>query len=163
MITFTRTTADHILQLRHQVLRPGLPIAEVIFAEDQDQETRHYGGLNQQGEIICCVTLISSTWYGEISWRLRAMATAPGWRNQGIGTGLVLCMLEDLQESNQTRPIWSNARVESARFYRELGWREVSEQFENGNAGPSVIILREKTLAAGQVPGAIVGSRIRLR
>lgn len=43
MITFTPTTADRILKLRHQVLRPGLPTAEVIFAEDQDQETRHYG------------------------------------------------------------------------------------------------------------------------
>ncbi|WP_299411124.1 hypothetical protein [Acaryochloris sp. IP29b_bin.148] len=59
MITFTRTTADHILQLRHQVLRPGLPIAEVISPEDQDQETRHYGALNQQGEVICCVPSFS--------------------------------------------------------------------------------------------------------
>ena len=163
MITFTRTTADRILQLRHQVLRPGLPIAEVIFAEDQDPDTRHYGALNRQREVICCVTLIPSTWHGQAAWRLRAMATAPGWRNQGIGTGLIRYLLADLQESNQIRPIWSNARVSSARFYRELGWREVSEQFENGNAGPSVMILREKTLAAGQVPGAGVVSRINLR
>ncbi|ABW33370.1 GNAT family N-acetyltransferase [Acaryochloris marina] len=164
MITLTRTTADHILKLRHQVLRPGLPIAEVIFAEDQDQETRHYGAIHQHGEIICCATLIPSTWHGEPAWRLRAMATAPGWRNQGIGTGLIRYLLEDLQESNQARPIWSNARVSSARFYRELGWREVSEQFENGNAGLSVTMLKEeKTLAAGQVPGAGIGSRIRLR
>ncbi|WP_299414868.1 hypothetical protein [Acaryochloris sp. IP29b_bin.148] len=89
MITFTRTTADRILQLRHRVLRPGLPIAEVIFPEDQDQETQHYGALNQQGEVICCVTLISSTWHGEPAWRLRTMATASDWRNQGMGTGLI--------------------------------------------------------------------------
>ncbi|WP_299484823.1 GNAT family N-acetyltransferase [Acaryochloris sp. IP29b_bin.137] len=143
MITFTKTIADHILKLRHQVLRPGLPIAEVIFPEDQDQETRHYGALEQQREVICCVTLIPSTWHGEPAWRLRAMATAPGRRNQGIGTGLIRYMFVDLQESNQTRPIWSNARVSSARFYRELGWWEVSEKFENGNAGLSVTMLRK--------------------
>ncbi|MGR3280144.1 hypothetical protein ACSYAD_34395 [Acaryochloris marina NIES-2412] len=79
MITFSPTTADRILKLRHQVLRPGLPIAEVIFPEDQDQETRHYGAFSQQGEVICCVTLIPSTWHGEAAWRLRAMAMAQGW------------------------------------------------------------------------------------
>ncbi len=164
MITFTRTTADHILQLRHQVLRPGLPIAEVIFPEDQDNETRHYGAFNRLNKVICCVTLIPSTWHGEPAWRLRAMATAPGWRNQGIGTGLIRVLLEDLQESNQVRPIWSNARLSSARFYRKLGWRDVSEQFENGNAGLSVMMLREeKTLATGQVSGAGAETRIGLR
>ncbi|MGR3279538.1 GNAT family N-acetyltransferase [Acaryochloris marina NIES-2412] len=86
----------------------------------------------------------------------------PGWRNQGIGTGLIQHLLEDLQEFNQVRPIWSNARVSSARFYRDLGWREASEQFENGNAGLSVMMLRkEKTLAAGQVPGAGAGSCVQ--
>ncbi|WP_249370284.1 GNAT family N-acetyltransferase [Acaryochloris marina] len=93
------------------------------------------------------------------------MATAPDWRNQGIGTGLIQYLFEDLQKSDQVRPIWSNARVSSAKFYRELGWREVSEQFENGNAGLSVQMLRgeEKTLATGQVSGAGVESRIGLR
>ncbi|UJB73280.1 GNAT family N-acetyltransferase (plasmid) [Acaryochloris sp. 'Moss Beach'] len=146
MITFTPTTADRILQLRHQVLRPALPIAEVIFAEDQDQKTRHYGAFNKQSEAICCVTLIPSTWHGEAAWRLRAMATAPGWRNQGIGTGMIRYLFKDLRASDQVRPIWSNARVSSAKFYRELGWREVSEQFENGNAGLSVQMLRERPI-----------------
>lgn len=91
------------------------------------------------------------------------MATAPDWRNQGVGTGLIRYMFVDLQETDQVRPIWLNARVSSARFYRELGWREVSEQFENGNAGLSIMILREKTLAAGHVPGAGVVSKISLR
>ncbi|WP_315874911.1 GNAT family N-acetyltransferase [Acaryochloris marina] len=70
---------------------------------------------------MCCVTLISSTWHGEIAWRLRAMATDPGWRNQGIGTGMIQCLLENLRESDQVRPIWSNARISSTRFYWELG------------------------------------------
>ncbi|MGR3280528.1 GNAT family N-acetyltransferase, partial [Acaryochloris marina NIES-2412] len=71
MITFTKTTADRILQLRHQVLHPDLPISEVTFAEDQDQETRHYGAFDQQGEAVCCVTLIPSTWHGGSAWQLR--------------------------------------------------------------------------------------------
>lgn len=133
MIIFTRTTADRILQLRHRVLRPGLPIAEVIFAEDQDQETRHYGVFKHHKEVICCATLIPSTWHGESAWQLRAMATAPGWRNQGIGTGIIRYLLKDLQESDLNMPIWCNARVESAQLYRRLGWQEVSVDFNNGN------------------------------
>ncbi|MGR3279539.1 hypothetical protein ACSYAD_31215 [Acaryochloris marina NIES-2412] len=79
----TSTTVSNIahtliLQPHHQVLRQGLPIAGVIFTEDQDQKTRHYGALNQQGEVICCVTLIPSTWHGDVAWRLSAMATGKG-------------------------------------------------------------------------------------
>ncbi|MGR3279765.1 hypothetical protein ACSYAD_32425 [Acaryochloris marina NIES-2412] len=62
MITYTRTTPDRILQLRYQVLRPGFSIADVIFAEDHNQETRHYGAFNDRREVICCVTLILSIW-----------------------------------------------------------------------------------------------------
>lgn len=144
MITYSRTTPDRILQLRHQVLRPGLPIAEVKFPEDQDKVTRHYGAFNDKEKAICCVTLILSTWQGKPAWWLRAMATALGWRSQGIGTRIIRYLLEDLQESDLIRPIWCNARVESAKFYRNLGWREVSERFANGNAGLSVRMLKEE-------------------
>ncbi|WP_249370358.1 hypothetical protein [Acaryochloris marina] len=56
---------------------------------------------------------------------------------------MIRYLFKDLRESDQVRPIWSNARVSSARFYRELGWWEASEQFENGNAGLSVQMLRK--------------------
>lgn len=144
MITYSRTTPDRILQLRYQVLRPGFSIAEVIFPEDQDQETRHYGAFDQLEKVICCVTLISSSWAEKPAWWLRAMATAPGWRNQGIGTRIIQYLLKDLQESDLIRPIWCNAKVESAKFYRNLGWREVSGRFANRNAGLSVRMLRKE-------------------
>ncbi|QUY45519.1 GNAT family N-acetyltransferase [Acaryochloris marina] len=106
MITYTKTTHDRILHLSYQVLRPGFSIAEVIFPEDQDQETQHYGAFDHRGEVICCITLILSTWQGKPAWWLRAMATAPAWRNQGIGTRMIRYLLEDLQESDLARPIW---------------------------------------------------------
>ena len=152
MITYTRTTPDRILQLRYQVLRPSFSIAEVIFPEDQDQETRHYGAFDQQERTICCVTLIPSIWAEKPAWWLRAMATAPGWRNQGIGTRMIRHLLVDLQKSDLTRPIWCNARVESAKFYQNLGWREVSGRFANGNAGLSVRMLREEKPSTRRYP-----------
>lgn len=81
--------------------------------------------------MICCVTLISSTWHGGSAWRLRVMATAPDLRKQGIATGMLQYLPEDLREFDQVRPIWSNARVESARFFRNLGWRKVLERLAN--------------------------------
>lgn len=144
MTTYTQTTPDRILQLRHRVLRPGFPIAEVIFAEDQNHETRHYAAFDDHGEIICCVTLIPSIWKRQTAWWLRAMATtAPDWRKQGIGTEMLWYVLADLMQNDLSRPIWCNAMVESARFYRRLGWQKVSEVFVNGNAGLSVRMLRE--------------------
>lgn len=58
-----------------------------------------------------------------------AVSTAPGWKEQGIGTGLIQFLMGDLQEYDLMRLIWCNARMKSSAFYREFGWQEVSEVF----------------------------------
>lgn len=70
------------------------------------------------------------------------MATAPGWKVQGIGTGLIQWVLDDLQEYDLIRPIWCDDKVKSSAFYQGLGWQEVWEDFANGNAGLTVKILK---------------------
>lgn len=142
-IDFRRTNVDCILQLRHQVLRNGYPISEVMFNEDYDDVTRHYGALDSQDNAICCVSLIQSYWNGSLAWQLRAMATAPNWRFKGIGRRIIHYMISDLARDNQLKFIWCNCRVQSSGFYKKMGWREASNQFINGNAGLSVKMVRE--------------------
>ena len=138
-----RTDVVSILQLRHQVLRKGYPIGEVIFTEDEEKTTRHYGVFDSQGLNICCVSLIESFWNSESAWQLRAMATSLNWRNRGIGRKIIQYMISDLEQDNQLKYIWCNCRVQAAGFYEKLGWREASHQFINGNAGLSIKMVKE--------------------
>lgn len=142
-VDFRITNVDLILQLRHQVLRNGYPITEVMFHEDHEDQSRHYGAFDRQNNNICCVSLIQSYWNGALAWQLRAMATAPEWRSKGIGRRIIEFMISDLEKDDQLKHIWCNCRVQSSGFYKKMGWREASNQFINGNAGLSVKMVRE--------------------
>lgn len=141
--SFKKTDVSSILKLRHQVLRNGHPITEVMFNEDHDYQSRHYGAFDRQENNICCVSLIQSYWNGSLAWQLRAMATAPEWRSKGIGRRIIDFMISDLEKDEQLKHIWCNCRVQSSGFYKKMGWREASNQFINGNAGLSVKMVRE--------------------
>lgn len=142
-LKYKRTDVSSILQLRHIVLRNGYPIDEVVFPEDEEETTRHYGVFDRQGKNICCVSLIKSYWNSESAWQLRAMATSSEWRNRGIGRKIIQYMISDLKQDDQLKYIWCNCRVQASGFYEKMGWKEASHQFINGNAGLSVKMVRE--------------------
>ena len=55
-LKYRRTDVSSILQLRHIVLRNGYPIDEVVFPEDEEKTTRHYGVFDSQSKnILLCV------------------------------------------------------------------------------------------------------------
>lgn len=120
-IAYRRTTAASILELRHRILRQGHPISEVIFPEDNDEASRHYGAFDNTGQNIGCLSLLPSAWQEQPAWRLRAMATDELWRNEGIGSGLLRFAIASLEQDCQLKPIWCYARV-SARG-QTLGFR----------------------------------------
>ncbi|MGB7414162.1 MAG: hypothetical protein WA902_08125 [Thermosynechococcaceae cyanobacterium] len=97
-ITYRRTAAASILELRHRVLRPGHSISEVMFDEDQDSTSRHYAAFGHSGQNLCCLSLLPSVWQEQPTWRLRTMATAEPWRNQGIGSEILGFAISSLQK-----------------------------------------------------------------
>ncbi len=88
-VAYRRTTVTSILELRHRILRPEHAIAEVMFAEDHDPASRHYGAYDSSGKNICCLSLLPSAWQEQPAWRLRAMAKVGLWRGLGIGVGIL--------------------------------------------------------------------------
>ncbi len=126
---------EQLIDLRHAVLRQGLPRDEAIFDGDTAEGTRHYGAL-LAAEVIGCATFHPSQWEGESAFQLRGMATDPRFRRQGIGQALLELAEADLRDSSPVRMLWCNARVPALGFYQRMGWTVCSELFEIPTAGP---------------------------
>ena len=129
---------QEIVDLRHAVLRQGLPRAEAIFAGDDAPTSRHYGAFRDE-VAVGCATLHASEWQGEPAWQLRGMATSPEFRRQGLGK----LILEEMEaELAPGALLWCNARVPYVAFYQAMGWQVVSEPFEIPTAGPHVKMVK---------------------
>jgi GNAT superfamily N-acetyltransferase len=135
-----RVDLEQIIDLRHVVLRAGLPRAAAIFDGDDHTQARHYGAFDGP-RLIGCVTLHLNTWENSPAWQLRGMAVADTHQKQGIGRKLIHFIEADLSDS-PVRRLWCNARVPAAAFYRRLGWSVVSSPFEIPTAGPHVRMIK---------------------
>lgn len=137
-----RAELTELVDLRHVVLRQGLPREAAVFDGDERPDTRHYGAF-RDGRAVCCATLHASTWEGRPAWQLRGMATADGFRGRGIGRDILRLLEADLLRPGSVRLLWCNARVPAVGFYRGMGWRVVSDVFEIPTAGPHVKMVKE--------------------
>lgn len=140
-IVIRRAELEEIIDLRHVVLRHGLPREEAIFAGDRAATSRHYGAF-LDGRIVGCASLHASTWDGQPAWQLRGMASADSARRMGVGRRL-LAFLEDDVTDVAPRPLWCNARIGALDFYKAMGWTIQSELFDIPTAGPHHRMLRE--------------------
>jgi GNAT superfamily N-acetyltransferase len=143
--TIRPASLEEVVELRHSVLRQGLPRSAAIFPGDGAETSLHYGAFHD-GQVLCCATLHMNQWEGEPAWQLRGMATAPHARRQGLGRHVLERMEQDLR-SAATRTgspllLWCNARVPAVQFYQGLGWLVVSEQFDIPTAGPHVRMVK---------------------
>ena len=142
-IRVRRAGLDELVDLRHAVLRKGLPRGEAMFLGDEAPTSRHYGAF-RGGEVLCCATLHASAWEGEPAWQLRGMATAPHARRTGLGRRVLKRIEDDLrQHAGGVLLLWCNARVPAVAFYREMGWEVVSGEFEIPTAGPHVRMIKQ--------------------
>ena len=127
-----------IVDLRHAVLRQGLPRAEAVFPGDDAPTSRHYGAFRDD-VAVGCATLHATQWEGEPAWQLRGMATSPEFRRQGLGKML----LEEMEAAlPSTALLWCNARVPYVPFYQAMGWHVVSDPFEIPTAGPHLKMVK---------------------
>lgn len=151
VVMFRRASLSEIIDLRHTVLRQGLPRAEAQFAGDEAPTSRHYGAF-RGSELLCCATLHARDWQGEPAWQLRGMATAHDERRQGLGRRLLEFLEQDLIDSARGTGspllLWCNARVPAAAFYRRMGWDVLSDEFDVPTAGPHVRMV--KRLSPGE-------------
>ena len=133
-----RARVEELIDLRHEVLRHGLPREAAMFDGDDDPATRHYGAF-AGATAVGCATLMLNEWEGEPAWQVRGMATDARLRSRGLGAALLqLAEAEIAAEASPVRLLWCNARVPAVRFYEKLGWAVRCEPFDIPTAGPHV-------------------------
>ena len=136
-----RVTSADVIDLRHAVLREGLPRDTAVFPGDDAEDSRHYGAFDN-GRLIGCVTLHPNKWQEAPAWQLRGMAVVPELRSNGIGKAMIEFLEQDLPDA-PVRQLWCNARVPAAKFYEKLGWQIVSEVFDIPTAGPHMRMIKK--------------------
>jgi GNAT superfamily N-acetyltransferase len=143
-IEICRVGVEKILDLRHRILRAGMPPESARFEGDEADTTLHLAayGLGASGradgQAIGCLSLMLNSFEGESAWQLRGMAVEEGLQQRGLGRQLLTQAEAAAESEDRARLLWCNARVPAAGFYQKHGWAIVSEVFEIPTAGPHV-------------------------
>jgi predicted GNAT family N-acyltransferase len=133
--------AEQVIDLRHAVLRGGLPRESARFEGDKQASTVHFGAFENQ-RLVGCATMMQRQWQSEPAWQVRGMAVVPDRRRCGVGTRLLEAIDSAAIASRITR-LWCNARTPAVPFYQEHGWRVVSDEFVIDTAGPHFKMTKE--------------------
>jgi GNAT superfamily N-acetyltransferase len=136
-----RAAATEVIDLRHAVLRAGLPRETAIFPGDDDPAARHFVA-EVGGRIVATLTMHLNQWNTEPAWQLRGMAVEPDLQGSGVGGQLLLAAERSAIEDSPTLQLWCNARVPAVRFYEQHGWTVASERFDVPTAGPHVKMIK---------------------
>jgi GNAT superfamily N-acetyltransferase len=126
---------DDIIDLRHVVLREGLPRSEAIFKGDELPTSHHFAAF-ADGKCVGCATFHLNEWEGKPAYQLRGMATTAEFRSGGIGTELLKLAEATLRAAGPIRQLWCNARTPALNFYKKQGWKAIGEEFFIPTAGP---------------------------
>jgi len=135
-----RVAAEEIVDLRHRVLRAGLPRQSAIFPGDDDGQTVHLGAL-ESGKIVGCATVLESRFEDRPALQIRGVAVDPGHRGRGIGR-MLLVTIERLALEREVKLLWANCRTPAVEFYAKAGWSKVSDEFVIPTAGPHFKMIR---------------------
>jgi predicted GNAT family N-acyltransferase len=128
-------TRDEIVMVRHEVLRPGLPVETALYPEDDIPGAFHLAARGAGDRVIACATFFPEDLGGRPAWRLRGMATLETHRGTGVGGRVLEAGIDEVVRRGGTL-VWCNGRSAAGDFYRRHGFTEVSDEFM---AGPHLV------------------------
>jgi GNAT superfamily N-acetyltransferase len=138
-IIICRVSVDQIIELRHRLLRAGLPKESAQFPGDDIPTTWHIALFNSpanNASPASCASFMLNSYQDQPAWQLRGMATDQSYQSKGYGGELLRCAEVLIVADSNIRQFWCNARVPAIRFYEKHGWRVDSEEFDIPTAGP---------------------------
>jgi GNAT superfamily N-acetyltransferase len=139
MIKFIPVEA--VLAIRNEVLRNNkLTLDECRWDSDKLEKAFHLG--YYKGDELACIASFHPQFYGDftgIGYQLRGMATIEKYRGKGIGNQLLNFALTYLR-GQKVNYLWCNARKKALRFYKDLGFEVISDEFEVPVIGPHYVL-----------------------
>jgi predicted GNAT family N-acyltransferase len=134
-IIVRQADGSELIDLRHRVLRAGLPREEAMFAGDEKPTSAHFGAF-ADGVCVCCASFHLNEWEGKPAYQLRGMATDLAYRGMGLGKAVLELGESTITADGKVPQLWCNAREIAVPFYKSAGWEIVSERFQIPTAGP---------------------------
>lgn len=128
-IRFINASQTHAL--RQEVLRPRQSLDEMEWPQDRAEESFHLG-MTIGGHLIAVVSFIrerNELLRGWKQYRLRGMATHPGFQGQGVGTKLLPFGIDHLR-TLKADLVWCNAREKATTLYGKVGFLPRGDPFE---------------------------------
>ncbi|RAV30111.1 GNAT family N-acetyltransferase [Sinomicrobium soli] len=135
--------AARTYEVRHPVLREGLPLSSCIFEGDDDPGTFHLGVFDGD-RLAGVVTLLernNPVFDVHRQFQLRGMAVMPEYRGERLGYRLVRAAEEEVMRRSGSF-IWMNARKVAIGFYEHIGYAITGEEFLIETAGPHYLMSR---------------------
>ena len=129
--------------LRHRVLRPHQTIEDCDYPNDRNVDSFHLGVFI--GEHLIGIGSFyaekNDSLKGWKQYRLRGMATDPGFRGQGAGGKLIRFAIEHLR-AQRADLLWCNAREYAKGFYDKLGFAVHGAPFTIEGIGEHFVMQR---------------------
>ncbi len=107
--------------IRHKVFIEEQGIPADIEWDGQDTDSAHFVAYDMDGEPIATIRLLDDGHIGRL-------AVLPEWRNQGVGSSLLLAAIE-LADEHGLDKVFLHAQVDSATFYHIHGFMSEGEPF----------------------------------
>jgi N-acetylglutamate synthase-like GNAT family acetyltransferase len=134
-----------ILDVRHRILRGGLPRESANFEGDDLPDTIHLAAIHED-KVVGCATVLRESFEGEPACKLRGMAVDANLQGHGAGKMLLLAV-HKIADDSGVKVSWANARTPALGFYRRFGWETVGEEFVVPTAGPHFKIVRQNQIS----------------
>lgn len=112
---------EQTIPLRHKVLWPSKP-PEYCHVDDDDHGL-HFGAF-VNGVLVC----VASVYLNQNKARLRKFATDTHYQNQGVGTKMLMHIIQSIKGS-KANFFWCDARETTLDFYKRFGMRACSDRF----------------------------------
>ena len=132
---------EDTLAIRNEILREGkLTLDQCRFPGDEAEGAFHLGYFDKE-KLVCIATFHPKNHekYPGIGFQLRGMATLEDYRGKGIGNQLVNFAIVYLR-GQKANYIWCNARKKAIKFYQNIGFEIISDEFEVPGIGPHHVL-----------------------
>jgi predicted GNAT family N-acyltransferase len=132
---------EDTLAIRNEILRGGkLTLAQCRFPGDESEGAFHLGYFNQE-KLVCIATFHPQNHekYPGKGYQLRGMATLEAYRGKWMGNQLVNFSIVYLR-GQKANYVWCNARKTALKFYIDLGFEVISDEFEVPVIGPHRVL-----------------------
>lgn len=152
-VALAAVPAATVRALRASVLRP-VPGDEAVFPGDDDRHALHLAAF-ADGQVVAVGSVLPEPCPDRpaAAWRIRGMATDPGWRRRGLGTQVLDGLLAYARAGGGG--VWCWARVGAVTLYERAGLVAVGPVTDVDGHGPHRLMVDgARPPAPGRPPGA---------